>query len=392
MRLWNVLRRLAAGQHVHVSIVGGSISAGSTLGIQHRHAKWLWHGKFFEWLNATWPHSDHRHFNGAVPASTPGYVTGCLSFHAPQTSHLVVVEYSVNSPDALQYERLVRRLLLYPQRPAVVLLHMYKFWPPHKGRGFDASTISDSDLAFRYRDAHIESAGNKMAEHYNLTSLSIRDVIFQKVRLNVTDGLRLTDVMVDRIHPNVRGHSIAAELLVNFVKSELGNVPAVGSDAPQESGHVFHEALGQEVHAVQAFRSERSASLLSLPQPSLQPLPLPLHPGNNQDDGYDAIVCVKGNGLLQHTLGMEGWEYVVEGTTANPKPGLVAMLPGKRLELCWIPHTRFIKAVSFKLGYLKTYGGVMGKAKMWCRGKCDCKPLTLDGSVPGKPRSRDKVP
>jgi hypothetical protein len=61
--------------------------------------------------------------------------------------------------------------------------------------------------------------------------------------------------------------------------------------------------------------------------------------------------------LLQHTRWREGWEYVVEGSATNPKPGLLAQSAGSKLELCWMPHPGFVKGgkpVSFKLGYLKT--------------------------------------
>ena len=33
----------------------------------------------------------------------------------------------------------------------------------------------------------------------------------------------------------------------------------------------------------------------------------------------------------------------------------------------------------------------MGTARLWCSGRCSCAPFTLDGAVPGKPKSRDKV-
>mmetsp|Transcript_61826 Transcript_61826/g.109544 ORF Transcript_61826/g.109544 Transcript_61826/m.109544 type:complete len:88 (-) Transcript_61826:8-271(-) len=87
--------------------------------------------------------------------------------------------------------------------------------------------------------------------------------------------------------------------------------------------------------------------------------------------------------MLEHTLSHEGWDYVVEGTASNPKPGLKAVLPNKRLEICWSPPS-FNKPVSFKLGYLKTYGSTMGTANMSCKGQCSCSSLTLDGNVPGK--------
>ena len=62
------------------------------LGVHNRKGTWLWHGRFFEWLNRTWPHPGHRRFNGAVPASTPAYVDGCLHFHLPKTADLAFIE------------------------------------------------------------------------------------------------------------------------------------------------------------------------------------------------------------------------------------------------------------------------------------------------------------
>ena len=91
-RLHRVLARLEAGEPIMFGVLGGSISAGSTLGVHLRRGRWLWHGRLFEWLNATWPHAAHRRFNGAVPASTPSYVDGCLDFHLPKSVDLVFIE------------------------------------------------------------------------------------------------------------------------------------------------------------------------------------------------------------------------------------------------------------------------------------------------------------
>lgn len=52
-------------------------------------------------------------------------------------------------------------------------------------------------------------------------------------------------------------------------------------------------------------------------------------------------MCVRGRALLDHllhdNLAADGWQYVVEGTAANPKPGLVARERGRVLRICWKP-------------------------------------------------------
>ena len=105
---------LAAGQPVSMAVVGGSISAGATYTtLRGEKASWLWHRLFFDWLNATFPHRANSQFNGALPASTPGYVESCITLHVPVASDLVFVEYAANFDNPRAYERLLRRLLRY---------------------------------------------------------------------------------------------------------------------------------------------------------------------------------------------------------------------------------------------------------------------------------------
>ena len=58
-RLRSVLTQLIAGEPLEYAVVGGSISAGSTLGIHRREGMFLWHGRFLQWLNATFPNARH---------------------------------------------------------------------------------------------------------------------------------------------------------------------------------------------------------------------------------------------------------------------------------------------------------------------------------------------
>ena len=91
--------------------------------------------------------------------------------------------------------------------------------------------------------------------------------------------------------------------------------------------------------------------------------------------------------MLKHALRMEGWRFVVEGSAANPKPGLRADAVGSRLDLCWRPEPRdFDRAVAFKLGYLKTYSREFGPARLSCSGICRCTSTALSGGASGKPK------
>lgn len=58
--------------------------------------------------------------------------------HAPPSSDIIFVEYALNDPANASppmdnnarrsYERLIRKLLLYPNRPAVVLYHAFRWF------------------------------------------------------------------------------------------------------------------------------------------------------------------------------------------------------------------------------------------------------------------------
>ena len=103
-RMQSFVRKLTTGQPVSVAIVGGSISAGATYTtLRGDKAAWLWHRLFFEWLNASFPHRSNMHFNGALPASTPGYVESCVSLHVPRAVDLIFGEYACNFDNSRAY-------------------------------------------------------------------------------------------------------------------------------------------------------------------------------------------------------------------------------------------------------------------------------------------------
>jgi hypothetical protein len=120
--------------------------------------------------------------------------------------------------------------------------------------------------------------------------------------------------MTDRIHPNVRGHSLAAQLLIHFLRTELTLMHAMKTHMPiqavQGGDHGRADepsgaAVGVEqmsatngVHTPADLAQSMTQSPMRPAKPTggLSPpdLPPPLHAGNTHDDEYDAVVCVRG--------------------------------------------------------------------------------------------------
>lgn len=356
VRLQRLVGQLITGQPVSVAVVGGSISAGATYTtLRGSKASWLWHRLFFDWVNASFPHRDNSHFNGALPASTPGYVESCVTLHVPLAADLVFVEYAANFDNERAYERLLRRLLRYERQPAIVLLNMPYFFGTGLNRNIDPDLPTTArDLNFSFHDTMAaENSITLLAQHYGVPSLSMRNALFHEMQANLTANQRLKDVMLDRVHPSVLGHQFAAALAVAFLRREMLQMASAA--------------------AVSVGASLPNSRLPEGP-PSRRQMPPPMYTGNDDESAY---VCVRGKELLPLVHSYGGWEYRVEGDRfSNPKPGLVATTPGKRLELCWQPPPQWHKAV-FKLGYLTSYEQ-MGRANYTCSGACSCHPGIID--------------
>ena len=122
---------------LRVGVVGGSIAWGH--GATKRGAN-----DFFSlvvtWLRAAFPKVRVEARNGCVPGTPAAYMAICLSNHVDDDADLVFVEYTLNDGlfDSIAAnarvrvkERLLRRLLALPRRPAVVMLQM-----PSHGQAF----------------------------------------------------------------------------------------------------------------------------------------------------------------------------------------------------------------------------------------------------------------
>lgn len=81
-----------AGEPITAVALGGSISAGH--GVKDPGNGWV--ARIFTWISETFPNTEHKLLNRAIPATTSGYVSACVPDLVPEDADLVILEYTYN--------------------------------------------------------------------------------------------------------------------------------------------------------------------------------------------------------------------------------------------------------------------------------------------------------
>ena len=146
-RIACVRQQLSSQKRVSVVAVGGSITAGSSYTAMTGGATFLYHHKFVKALDTRYPVTGgHGHHNGGVPGTGPTYMEHCVHDHLPPDVDLVLLEYAVNidrRPEA--FERLLRRLLLHPRMPALVVVNAHRWRTIRCAHTVDLAVLLQSD-------------------------------------------------------------------------------------------------------------------------------------------------------------------------------------------------------------------------------------------------------
>jgi len=316
-------RVVGGGRAVTVAALGGSISAGATYTV--RNYEHLYHTRVVAALNrvATAEQSSNGGgsssrassvvlHNGALPATGPSFFEHCLESQLPATADVVLVEFTVNldhNPDA--FERMLRKLLTLPGRPAIIVVSMHAWrivdvtsgrrvspwrciFPPAEGgqRLSNNHTIVSRPEDQMWEDQDPRGDEDRVAaicRHYNVPLVSMRAGLLAAVR---TGSTPLRSFMRDCRHPNDRGHAAMARAVVDrLLATRLGD--ATGSTCP--------------------------------PPPTA--LPPPLSPA-----GYPTpnSMCARGELLRQRVVHSHGFVFTAE---RRAKPGFVATVPGSNLTV-----------------------------------------------------------
>lgn len=207
-RLKNCMKRAALGETLTIGFLGGSITQGC-FATEHKRT---YAYQVFSWWKEAFPQAAFSYVNGGIGGTTSHFgvaraVTDVLMYQPD----VVMVDFSVNDEanDFFQetYEGLVRRLLTWDSKPAVILLnHVY----------YDTG-------------ANAQEYHNAVGDWYGIPHISIRDTIYQEMRAGRYTREELT---ADGLHPNDKGHKLAADEITAFleqVKSHMEDEEAEGA-------------------------------------------------------------------------------------------------------------------------------------------------------------------
>lgn len=213
-RLKNLMKRAANGESLVIGFLGGSITQGSLSSTPETCYAYL----VYEWWKKSFPNAAFSFVNGGIGGTTSHY-GGARAWkdvlcYRPD---IVTVDFSVND-DANEffeetYEGTLRRLLMAPSAPAVVVLNNVFY-----------------DTGKNAQDYH-----NRIADHYGIPHVSIKDTVYPDVE---SGKIVRADITPDNLHPNDKGHRLVADeicKLLDSIKAEVEKETIAGENIEGKS-------------------------------------------------------------------------------------------------------------------------------------------------------------
>ncbi|KAG2434505.1 hypothetical protein HYH02_012172 [Chlamydomonas schloesseri] len=338
-----------------VAVIGGSISWGQ---FTSKRGQTDWFSTFTRWMISAFPRANITGRNGCTPGVPTPYMIMCLELSLDPDVDLVIMEYTLNDGlDPVLFgnrvvqdmERLVRRVLALPSRPAVVLLQVPSFGMAGYRGGHPKNNKNPAD-AFAHFYETSEDAQVAISQYYDVSYLSLRTALYRLAAQKATPGFLWEDTFVDH-HPGDHGHKVMADLMVHLVQRTAVGLLLEPFGAPDA------EAI-------------------------TEPLPEPMYDGNTAPN---ATMCLVGDAFRSHLVSAQGFDWVNEGSTAKPKPGYVATQPGSKLRLRVDTDRSGLgsapgERVALYLHHLRSYEH-MGAAALRCVSGCNCSEVRVDAHI-----------
>ena len=329
-------------------------------------------------------HAKHSLVNvGRAGAKSSSYLD-CTASSIPFAADIIVMDVLTVWDRLANVEELLRKLLRWPRRPAVVMLNTFHACPDSALgpiQGGECATAAGLDHAAAISLGR-ERALLSIAMTYGVPVLSMRQAYFQG-KGRVRTALRLTQ---DGLHPAL--------------------CPMGTSFAFCTSVHTIGLLLSSFLHQVLLeSKQEAAADLVS----RTSELPTPLH--TEIRGGFMMMQCYYWSAMMlrqrspfwPQTVGHTvGWNYPYIGQgCADPtdatgrcnyekvKPGLVSTTPGSHVTFDMSQGRRIIRAAGdmpqtsveraqATVVFLSSYKG-MGMFLVSCHGGCSCAATTVDG-------------
>ncbi|GLC57261.1 hypothetical protein PLESTB_001205200 [Pleodorina starrii] len=330
------------------------------------------------------PEEQHVFINGAIPGTESAYTSSCLHHHLLPDPDLVFIDYAVNDlptatwgqagPSRRAFERLVRKVLNLPSRPAVVLVNMYAMGPG-KGKYWYSAERDFSEFA----------------TYYGLPSVSLKAAVLPSAYVGGTERVSLGAIFTGGLnHPGRGGHVVVSELLITMCLGLLSPPPGAAAATPANATTAATTTAAAAAAAAPPATSSGGVSFLGpaatadlMAAVATRPVPPPLAPGNYESLNKTCYVEEELQGLVQQPV--VGWEWTDEG---RGKWGYVATELRKKLRMQI--NTQLIsdrtaeqasKPIIVQIAHLQSYRG-MGTAQVSCVEGCECRPVTIDAYDP----------
>lgn len=192
-RLEELMKRAEAGEKLTIGFIGGSITMGSgASSYDNCYAR-----KIYDWWSSNFKESTFELVNAGIGATTSQFACARVKEDLlSKNPDFVIVEFSVNDEGTAKYgetyESLLRMILESESKPTVIVLNMVQY-----NNGNNA-----------------QNRHNEIAKAYDLPIISMKESIYQEI---LNGNLTALDVSADNLHPNDRGHALAAEIVTSFL-------------------------------------------------------------------------------------------------------------------------------------------------------------------------------
>ncbi|KAG2493913.1 hypothetical protein HYH03_007849 [Edaphochlamys debaryana] len=203
-----------------VSAIGGSVTWGQ--GTSQRGVT-DWFSTVGRWMVSAFPRANITARNGCTPGIPTQYMIMCLELSVDPDVDLVFIEYTLNDGTdemlfgnkvVINMERLVRRVMALPGKPAVVFMQI----PTHGMGSYPRDHPKYiKDDAYRPFYEAAEDAEGALAQYYDLQYLSLRTALYRLAQFKEQPGFRWEDTFSD-FHPGDQGHTVMADLAVRMIQ------------------------------------------------------------------------------------------------------------------------------------------------------------------------------
>lgn len=188
------MRRAESGESLTIGFIGGSITQGSLASEQDRTYARL----VLSWWQKSFPKARFHYVNGGIGGTTSHYgVARVVSDVLMDQPDFVIADFSVNDEANSffqeTYEGLIRKILSWDSKPAVVLLNNVYY-----------------DTGASAQDWH-----HAIGQWYQVPSVSIRDTVYSRI---LSGELAKEELTPDGLHPNDRGHALVAAEIIAFLE------------------------------------------------------------------------------------------------------------------------------------------------------------------------------